>query len=99
MHKQARDKVECQYRRFVQDITAALDEQKQAVLARVGQQRSHATLSFKSHVERNKSQLQRMETMAESCKKLLDEGHSKELLQKADEVKPIIEGVATIKTT
>ncbi|XP_041375360.1 E3 ubiquitin-protein ligase Midline-1-like isoform X2 [Gigantopelta aegis] len=99
IHKQARDKVDCQYRRFVQDVTTTLDEQRQVVLGQIGKQRSHATLSFKTHIDHNKEQLQSMESMAESCKKLLDEDHTKELLQKADAVRPIMEGVGAMKTT
>ncbi|XP_067652133.1 E3 ubiquitin-protein ligase Midline-1-like [Haliotis asinina] len=90
LHKLAREKIERQHRCLLQEVTQALDLQKEVVLASIGKQQSQASLQYHSQCDANKALVKSMESLAEACKKLLDEEHTKELLQKAKDVSPIV---------
>ncbi|XP_050399515.2 E3 ubiquitin-protein ligase TRIM9 isoform X2 [Patella vulgata] len=90
IHREAAEMIDHHYRRLIHDLTSALDQQKQGLISKMNKQKAHTTSLYKGHSESNKKILKSMENLAENCKKLLDEDHNQEILQKASEVEPIL---------
>lgn len=89
VHRQACQKVENQYRRLLEDTTSALRQQKQALLQSLTITKSKSITQLQKQLETNSKTSKNMEDLLESCKKILDEDHTKGLLSRATEIPPI----------
>ena len=89
VHRQACQKVENQYRRMLEDTTCALRQQKQALLQALTTAKSKSVSQLQNQLDVTSKTSKNVEDLMESCKKILDEDHTKGFLSRATEVPPI----------
>ncbi|KAL3859262.1 hypothetical protein ACJMK2_009489 [Sinanodonta woodiana] len=93
MHKQACQKIDIQYRRLIEDITACLKQHRSSLLYQLERSKVKVTRRIHQQLDDNRQESKKVENLIESCKKLLDEDHMKGLLGRADEIGPIVQKV------
>ncbi|XP_053402699.1 probable E3 ubiquitin-protein ligase MID2 [Mercenaria mercenaria] len=91
IHAQASQKIDLQYQRLIDDITSSLRQHRHATLHRLSESKSKILAKLRTQIEENRQQLKTMENLMESCKKLLDEDHTKGLLMRASDVAPLVQ--------
>ncbi|XP_071172338.1 probable E3 ubiquitin-protein ligase MID2 isoform X3 [Mytilus edulis] len=97
VHRQACQKVENQYRRLLEDTTSALRQQKQALIQSLTSAKSKSVSQLHNHLDVNSKTSKQVEDLLESCKKILDEDHTKGLLSRATEIPPLTEQTQEIE--
>lgn len=91
VHSQACQKIDVQYQRLIDDLTASLRQHRHTTLHRLSESKSKILGKLRSQIDENRQQLKTMENVIESCKKLLDEDHTKGILGRAGDVQPLVE--------
>lgn len=91
IHSQACQKIELQFRRVIDDMTANLRQHRQQLLTDLADTKTVTISKINKQLDENRQQSKTIENLMESCKKLLDEDHMKGLLGRAREVTPLIQ--------
>jgi uncharacterized membrane-anchored protein len=74
---------------MLEDTTCALRQQKQALLQALTTAKSKSVSQLQNQLDVTSKTSKNVEDLMESCKKILDEDHTKGFLSRATEVPPI----------